>query len=125
MSCAPTTGALSGSAEVFATARAPAFCDAPGDADGVTVGNSPAALPPELRLGLGVGPTNGMPGRLPTGSGEVTVIGAGGSVVAIGAAGSVMVTAAVALGSFGRCAALPMTVRLTDVTDVAVAGTVT
>lgn len=116
MSCAPTTEALPGSADVLATARAPAFCDASGDGDGWMVGKSPAALPPGLRLGLGAGATPGMPGRLPTGSGEVTVIGVGGSVI---------VMAAVALGSFGRCAALPMTVRLTDVTAVAVAGTVT
>ena len=101
---------------MFATARAFAFCDAPGVGDGSMVGNSPAALPPGLRLALGAGVTPLMPGRLPTDSGEVVALGVGGSV---------MVIAAAALGSFGRCAALPMTVRLTDVTAVAVAGTVT
>ena len=101
---------------MLATARALVFFDEPGVGVGLRVGNSPAALPPGLRLALGAGATPGMPGRLPTGSGEVTVIGVGGSVIVI---------AALAVGSFGRCAALPTTLRLTDVTAVAVAGTVT
>ena len=42
---------------------------------GSSVGNRPAALPAGLRVELDA---PGMPGRLPTGSGEVTVSGTGG-----------------------------------------------
>lgn len=50
------TGVLSGSAEVFATVRVRAFwaeLDLEAD-DGFSVGNSPPALPPGLKLGLWV-----------------------------------------------------------------------
>src|ERR1700761_1839567 len=101
-------GAPSGSAEVFPTGRVLAFLPgdlpgAPAAGDGSRVGNRVAALPPGLRLGLSAG----IPGSVPTGSGEVTVSGSGGAV---------MLMATAALGSFWRWAALPMTVRLADLT---------
>jgi hypothetical protein len=113
---------------VSATGRPCAFCteidvDVDVDVDvgfGSSVGNKPAALPPGLRVGL----VAGMFGRLPTGSGEVTVSGACGLEVEFGVAGAVTATAADALGSVGRLAALPMAVRLTDLTVAAVTGTV-
>lgn len=95
------------------------------------MGNRSAALPPALTVGL----TAGMPGRAPTGNGEVTVTGsvacavgavgadaAGGAVVE--ADGAVMETVADTVGAFVRCAAPPMTFKVTDVTLVAVTGTV-
>jgi hypothetical protein len=96
---------------VSATTRVAAFLTLLAVGDGASVGNRPAALPPGVRLGLGVGTS----GRLPTGSGDV---------VAAGMTGPEIATAALASGSFGSLAALPMTVRLTDVT-VEVAATVT
>ena len=92
---------------------------------GLSVGNKPATLPPGLRVGL----VAGMFGRLPTGSGAVTVSGACG-VVEVGfavagvVAGVVTAMAADALGSVARVAALPIAVRLTDLTVAAVTGTV-
>ncbi len=59
-----------------ATGRLPALsadCARPAGGVGLRVGNKPAALP----LGLRVGAMLGMPGRVPTGSGEVA---AGGRV---------------------------------------------
>lgn len=74
---------------MFATGRVLAFWAELGLGDGSSVGNRPAALPPGRRVGLAAG----MLGRLPTGSGEVTASGAGDGLI---------VTAADALGSFGR-----------------------
>ena len=99
---------------------------------GSSVGNSPAALPPELNVGLAAG----MPGRLPTGSGEVigsgaggSPTGSGGSVTGFGGAptedgGAVIATAADAFSALARRAVLPVTVRLTDLTVDALTGTV-
>jgi len=116
---------------VSATGRPRAFCteigvDAGFGVDvgvdaGSSVGNKPAALPPGLRVGV----VAGMFGRLPTGSGEVTVSGACGVVeVGFAAAGVVTAMAADALGSVARVVALPIAVRLTDLTVAAVTGTV-
>jgi hypothetical protein len=74
---------------VFATGRVRAFWVELGVGDGSSVGNRPAALPPGLRAGLAAG----MPGRLPTGSGEVIIAGASDGLT---------VTVADAMGSFGR-----------------------
>ena len=119
-----------------ATGRPSAFCTeigfgvSVGVGVGSSVGNKPAALPPGLRVGL----VAGMFGRLPTGSGEVTASGACGLKVDFsgacglnvdfGVAGAVTATAADALGSLARLAALPIAVRLTDLTVAAVTGTV-
>ncbi len=70
---------------------------------GLSVGNRPEALPP----GLSVGGAAGMPGRAPTGSGEVTTTGTGGTPVgfcpAVAAGGgAVTETVADAFGSFAR-----------------------
>jgi hypothetical protein len=96
------TEAPSGRAAVSATDRVTAFL--PPDVlvlgDGSSVGNRPAALPPGVRVGLGVETS----GRLPMGSGDV---------VAAGIMEPVMATVAVASGSFFRWAALPMTVSVT------------
>jgi hypothetical protein len=82
-SCAPTTGELSGSAELFATSCALPLCVAClpdfGAVEGLTDGNRPAALPPGLSVApppdsIGLPPVK--PGRAPTGSGEVPVTGA-------------------------------------------------
>jgi hypothetical protein len=100
---------------VSATGRVRALgADSPEPAGGVgsSVGNKSEALPPGLRVGL----TAGMPGRLPTGSGEVTVSGndgglsagfpaaapldGGGAVVAGG--GAVIATVADALAALVR-----------------------
>lgn len=57
-SCAPTTSDPSGSADVFETIRALAFCVLAlvgGSAEGVSEGNRPAALPPGLSTGLALG----------------------------------------------------------------------
>jgi hypothetical protein len=78
------TGAPSGSADVSATGRVRALwpdCAGLVVGVGLTVGNRPAALP----LGLSVGATAGMLGRLPTGSAEVT---GSGEVTASGTVGS-------------------------------------
>jgi hypothetical protein len=119
-------GALSGRADVFPTGRVRAFAAELEDAFGSRVGNRPAASPPGFRLE----PAAGMRGRPPTGSGEVIVsrVGAAsgggedfvgdafvvGEVFGVG--GSVMATVVDAVGSVGRLAALPVTVRRTDVT---------
>jgi hypothetical protein len=100
-------GAPSGSADVSAIGRVRAFWA--GCAGllvvgfGSRVGNRPAALPPGLRVGL----TAGMLGRLPTGSGEVTVAGTGGAPAGIcgaiaGDSGAVIETVADTLGNFAR-----------------------
>jgi hypothetical protein len=127
-SWAPTTGVLSGRAEVSAAWRAFGFSGMPdelgfGDGDGLRVGNKPAALPPGLSVAPVVGLVTPTAGRLPTGSGEVVgdVVGV---VVGSEEAGLVMVTVVAAFGSFDRLAALPMTVSRTDFTVDAVAGTV-
>jgi hypothetical protein len=135
-SWASTTVAPCGRAEVSATGRVRAFGAGwvwPVAGVGSSVGNRLAALPPELKVGL----TAGMPGRVPTGSGEVTggsgsggsPTGSGGTPTGFGGAptedgGAVIETAADALSAFARCAVLPMTVRLTDLTADAVTGTV-
>ncbi len=75
-SCASMTGVPIGIASEFATRRAtsllpwPGFGAGLGTADGFTVGNRPDALPPGLRL---VDPAPAIVGRLPTGSGDVTL----------------------------------------------------
>ena len=87
-----------------------------------------------LSVGLGRTPSLGIPGEehildgleyIEVSKLDTAQVPRAREVVVIGAGGSVIVIAAVALGSFGRCAALPTTVRLTDVTEVSVAGTVT
>ena len=122
---ASAMGAPSGSAVVSATGRPSAFCTeiGVGVGFGSSVGNKPAALPPGLRVGLAAG----MFGRLPTGSGAVTVSGVCGLAevgFAAAAVGVVTAMAADALGSVARVAALPIAVRLTDLTVAAVTGTV-
>src|ERR1700761_4529537 len=123
-------GALSGRADVFATGRVRAFAELE-DGFGSRVGNRPAASPPGFRLE----PAAGMRCRPPTGSevivswagaasgdgedfvGECFVVGdafAGGEVFGFG--GAVTATVVDAVGSVGRLAALPVTVRRTDVT---------
>jgi hypothetical protein len=129
-------GAPSGSAVVFAIGRVCVFCADWSEFEvdfGSRVGNKSAALPP----GLKVERVAGMPGRLATGRREVTDTGAwgvgvvggvvGGAVevdedfeVFFGVGGAVMATVVDATGSVGRLAALPMAVRLTDVTVEAV-----
>lgn len=120
MSWAPITEAPPGSADVFATGRVRAFCGLRGElVRGCSVGKRLPALPPGLSVGLWCVATpawnGGMPGKLPTGKGDEVTTGTGGAVTVI---------LAEAAGSFGRCAALPMTDRVTDVTLDAVAGTV-
>jgi hypothetical protein len=58
--------------------------------------------------------------------GEVSVVAEGpvDPEDELGAAGAVMATAAEAWGGCARCAARPVTVRLTEVTDEASTGTV-
>jgi hypothetical protein len=146
-SCASMTGVPIGIALEFATRRATSlllpwllpFGAGVGTADELTVGNSPDALPPELRL---VEPAPPIVGRLPTGSGEVTpppppapFPGApppplpGGfdvdGAVELGVAGAVTGTPAATAADLVRCAAVSDAVSLTDVTEVAVVGTVT
>jgi hypothetical protein len=127
--------ALSGRADVFATGRVRALAAELVAGFGSRVGNRSAALPAGLMLELAAG----MRGSLPTGSGEVIVAWAGvvsggagdfvndlgvcdafriGEVCCVG--GAVMATLADAVGSAGRLAALPVTVRRTDVTVEAV-----
>jgi hypothetical protein len=131
-SWAPAMGAPSGSAVVFAIERVCVFRADRAEFEvdfGSRVGNKPAALPPGLRVERAAA----MPGRLATASGDVTDTGAwgvgvaGGAVevdevfeVFFGVGGAVMATAVDATGSVGRLAALPMAVRLTDVTVEAV-----
>lgn len=112
----------------------------PGLTGGKPTGGKPA----------GGGPTDGRPGSEPTGSGEVTVIGgcaacdgsgacggsgasdgcgarggvAGGVCVVAAVFGAVMATDADALAALGSAGAVPVTVRLTDLTAEAVTGTV-
>jgi hypothetical protein len=127
---------------VSATARAFTPCDVLEPDDGSSVGNRFAALPPGLSVGLLVAVT---PGRLPTGSGDVVVIGAvdGLGVVGVGvgvdvhseadADGDGLVvgvtvpeiwTVADDDGFLVRLAAVPVTVNVTDFTDDAVVATV-
>jgi hypothetical protein len=104
---------------VFAIVLAFAFCPLPeAGPEGVRGGNRPAALPPGLNAGLVL--LLGRYGRLRTGSGEVVVTG-----VPTLAGAAVTATVADATGSFGRRAALAVTVSWTDFTADAVAGTVT
>ena len=95
---------------------------AEGSADGVSVGNRPAALPPGLSTGLALGRY----GRLPTVSGETSVVlpGALGSAEFV-AAGLAAVTDVVAdtCGSLVRPATLATAVKRTEVTVVAEAAT--
>jgi hypothetical protein len=150
---APITVAPSGSADVSATGVVCSFgAGWLGLAVGFgpTVGNRSEALPlPGFSMGgtLGTPGAPGMPGRLLTGSGEATVTGIGadwpspacwplpacwpapvGWPARVGwpavADGAVIDTATSAVGSLARCAVLPVTVRLTDVTADALTGTV-
>ncbi len=128
MSEAPRTEAPSGRAVLSETGRPFTFLVALEPDDGWSVGNRPPALPPGLSVGLMV---EVIPGRLPTGSGVVVVIGNAngiGDVDGLGDVDGVTVpeiwTVADDVGSVGRLAALPITVNLTDVTDDAVVGTV-
>jgi len=129
---APTTDAPSGRALVSATGRPFTFLEAPEPGDGRSVGNRFAALPP----GLSVAPmVEEIPGRSPTGSGAVVVIGVIGVEDELGdvdglgdedVAGVTVPeiwTVEDADGSCDRLAALPTTVNVTDFTDVAVAAT--
>jgi len=85
---APTTGAPSGRAAVFATGRVCAFLPGLGVLVGCgwRDGNRLAALPlVGLSEGFGAGTAGfcvGKLGRLPTGRGEVTVTGGGGAAAA-------------------------------------------
>lgn len=82
---ASAIGAPSGSADVFATGRLTGFRPAVAVGVGARVGNRPAAFAVAgfSVAGFPMGPSGGMLGRLPTGSGEVIVTGFGG-----GAAGA-------------------------------------
>jgi len=125
------TGAPSGSAEEFAMVRVLAFCVpvlAGGSPEGVSDGNSAAALPPGLSAGLALDRS----GRSPAASGEVLVTGRPASAepaepaeAAELAGTAVTVVVADACGSLDRPVALPTAVKLTDVTVVAEAATVT
>jgi hypothetical protein len=128
------TGAPSGSAEEFATVRVLAFCVpvlAGGSPEGVSDGNSAAALPPGLSAGLALD----RPGRSPAASGEVLVTGrpesaepaepAEAAEAAELAGTAVTVVVADACGSLDRPVALPTAVKSIDVTVVAEAATVT
>ena len=96
------TGVPLESRDTLATGVSPVALVEPG----ATVGNRSAALPPELSVGVGVV-------MLGSGMADSDVVPAW------------MMTGAVAAGSVARLAALPVTVRLTAVTVVAVSGTVT
>ena len=74
MSEAPRTEAPSGRAVVSATGRPLTVLGVLEPDDGSSVGNRLPALPPGLSVGLTVGRVE-IPGRLPTGSGDVVVIG--------------------------------------------------
>jgi hypothetical protein len=132
---APTTDAPSGRAVLSATARPFTLLDGLEPGDGWSVGNRFPALPPGLRLGLMVEET---PGRSPTGSGDVVVIGNEAGIVdedglsdvdglgdedVVGVTVPEIWTVEDADGSFDRLAALPITVNVTDFTDDAVAAT--
>lgn len=136
-SWAPTTGAPSGRADVFATVLALALLPCPpvppaGVGEGLSVGNSPPALPPGLSvlfMPLFMPFTPVVPfmpltnGKLSTDSGEALTLGLGvGEVLGVVTGAAVTEIAADACGSLERFAALAMTVSLTDVTEVAVAG---
>ena len=130
MSEAPRTDAPSGRAVLSETGRPLTLLGALEPDDGWSVGNRPPALPPGLSVGL---MEEVIPGRLPTGSGDVVVIGNAGVLGEVDGLGDVDVdgvtvpeiwTVADDVGSVGRLAALPVTVSLTDFTDVAVVGTV-
>ena len=122
-SWAPTTGALSGRAEVSAAWRAFALNAEPdpelelGVGDGLSVGNRPEALPPGLRVAPVVGLVVETPGSVPIGSGDVDGVGCATGTDPL------IATVAEALGSLGRLAALPITVSRTDFTVDAVDGT--
>ena len=96
------------SADTLATGLASPAC-----VPGATVGNRPAALPPGLAVGVG----NAKP--------DAAMVGNGVVLAAVGVPGAWMMTEADAAGSMARFAALPVTLRLTAVTVVAVSGTVT
>jgi hypothetical protein len=132
MSEAPRTEAPSGRAVLSETARPFTLLAALEPDDGWSVGNRPPALPPGLSVGLMV---EVIPGRLPTGSSVVVVIGNADGIGDVDGLGDVDVdvdgvtvpeiwTVADDVGSVGRLAALPVTVSLTDFTDDAVVGTV-
>jgi len=96
---APRTEAPSGRAELSATGRAFTLLAALEPDDGWSVGNRLAALPPGLSVGPVPVPVE-IPGRLPTSSGDVVVIGdvvvtgvaeVVGDVVAVGVAVVVVV----------------------------------
>jgi hypothetical protein len=136
---APRTDAPPGRAVLSATARPFTFLDGLEPGDGWSVGNRLPALPPGLSVGLmveetpgGLTPGRSTPGRVPTGSGDVVVIGDEdglGDVVGLGDEDVVGVTVPEiwtvedADGSCVRSDALPITVNLTDFTDDAVAAT--
>jgi hypothetical protein len=120
MSEAPTTEAPSGRAVLSATWRPRTLLEPLGLDEGLRVGKRFPALPPGLSVGLGV--AAGTSGRLPTGSGDVVVIGVAVPVAA-GVTAPEIWTVADAFGSLGSLAALPITVSLTDVTADAVTGT--
>ena len=130
MSEAPRTEAPSGRAVVSETGRPFTLLVALEPDDGWSVGNRPPALPPGLSVGLMV---EVIPGRLPTGSGDVVVSGNADALGVVDGLGDVDVdgvtvpeiwTVADDVGSVGRLAALPVTVNVTDFTDDAVVGTV-
>jgi len=123
---------------VSATGRPFTLFDVLEPDDGSSVGNRFAALPPGLSDGLVVEET---PGRSPTGSGDVVVIGAvdglgdvdvdvdaeadaDGDVLVVGVTVPEIWTVADAVGFLVRLAAVPVTVNLTDFTDDAVVATV-
>jgi hypothetical protein len=117
-------------ATVLALARCPGLPAGPdgGDDDGLSVGNSPPALPPGLSVEpepfkLFELPEPSRKGRLPTGSGEEVVLEVPVPVPAAEAAFTSIATAA--CGSVGRWAALPVTFNRTDDTEVSVDGTTT
>ena len=125
-----------GRASEFATGRAAVPCPEPpgpgvGIADGSRVGNSPAALPPGLRLELEPLLAPGMVGRVPTGSWETllppdpAVVPAGVVVEdddvepALRSRGIATLTD----GSRVRPVAPAVRVSCTEVSEVALAGT--
>ena len=133
MSEAPRTEAPSGRAVVSATGRPFTLLDWPELDDGWSVGNRFPASPPGLSVGLLL--VVETPGRLPTGSGDVVVIGDVDGLGDVEGLGDVdvdvvgvtvpeILTVADDEGSVVRLAAVPVTVSLTDVTDDAVVGTV-
>ena len=137
--CAPAVEAPAGAAKVLATCSVCPVGEGRGEAGdcgldcelldcGLTVGNSPEALPAEL------GTDDGDSGRVgkasavvPAGVGD-TAAGVGDTSAGVGdtsagVGGARMVMASDTSGSVPRLAALPVAVRLTDVTVDAVAGT--